>query len=63
MRVKISSVGVQRDQWRKWVHASPYKNKAIFACVSVDQALVSNEKDVKNLKLSDLHCRGEFPSL
>ena len=27
---------------------------AMFVCVSVDQTLISKEKDVKNLKLSDL---------
>ena len=36
---------------------SLYKSKAKFICVSVDQALISNEKNVKNLKLSDFLCR------
>ena len=50
----------------EWVHTPLYKNKAIFVCVSVYQALISNEKDVKNLKLSDLLSRRvffNFPSL
>ena len=41
----------------EWVNTPLYKSKAIFVCVSVDQALISNEKDVKNLKLSDFLCR------
>ena len=36
------------------VYAPLYKNKEIFVCISVDQALISNEKDVKNLELPDL---------
>ena len=46
-----------------WVHTSLYKNKTIFVCVSVDQALISNEKDVKNLKLSDFLYRRVFMTL
>ena len=41
----------------EWVHTSLYKN-IIFVCVSVDQALTSKEKDVKNLKCADLLSRG-----
>ena len=41
----------------EWIHKPLYKNKAIFVCVSVDEALISNEKDVKNLKLSELLSR------
>ena len=41
----------------EWVDTPLYKNKSIFVCVSVDQALKSNEKDVTNLKLSDLLSR------
>ena len=41
----------------EWVNTPLYKSKAIFVCVSVDQALTSNKKDVKNLKLSDFMCR------
>ena len=37
----------------EWVDTPLYKNKSIFVCVSVDQALISNEKDVTNLKSSD----------
>ena len=44
----------------EWVNKPLYKSKAIFVCVSVDQALISNDKDVKNL--SDFFA-GEFPSL
>ena len=36
------------------VYEPLYKKKEIFVCVSVDQALTSNEKDVKKLKLPDL---------
>ena len=41
----------------EWVDTPLYKSKAIFVCVSVEQPLISNEKDVKNLKLSDFLCR------
>ena len=41
----------------EWVNTPLYKSKAIFVCVSVDQALLSNVKDVKNLKLSYFLCR------
>ena len=41
----------------EWVNTPLHKSKTTFACVSVDQALISNEKDVKNLKLSDLSSR------
>ena len=41
----------------EWVHMPLYKSDAILVFVSVDQALISNEKDVKNLKLSDLSSR------
>ena len=41
----------------EWVNTPLYKSKAIFVCVSVDQALIPNEKDVKNLKLFDFLCR------
>ena len=41
----------------EWVNTPLYKSKAIFVYISVDQALISNEKDVKNLKLSDFLCR------
>ena len=41
----------------EWVHTPLYKNEEIFVCGSVDQALISNEKYVKNLKLSDLLSR------
>ena len=37
-------------------NTSLYKSKAKFLCVSVDQALISNENNVKNLKLSDFLC-------
>ena len=37
----------------EWDNTPLYKSKAIFVCVSVDQALISNEKDVKNLRLFD----------
>ena len=34
----------------KWVNTPLYENKdkVIFVCVSVDQALISNENDAKN---------------
>ena len=38
----------------EWVHTPLYKNKAICVCVSVNHAVISKEKGVKNLKLSDL---------
>ena len=41
----------------EWVNTPPYQSKEIFVYVSVDQALISNKKDVKNLKLSDFECR------
>ena len=41
----------------EWVNTPLYKSKAIFFCVSVDQALIFKEKDVKNLELSDFLCR------
>ena len=60
----IKKWGFRYFQWvykntnsAEWVIAPLYESKAIFACVSVDQALISNEKDVKNLKLSDLLSR------
>ena len=40
----------------EWVNKSLYKTKTIFVCVSVDQVLISNEKDIKNVKLSDFLC-------
>ena len=46
----------------EWVNTPLYESKATFVSVSVDQALISNEKDVKSLKLSDF-CVAEFPSL
>ena len=41
------SVGVLRDQWRRMGSYATDKNEAIFVCVSVDQAVISNEQDVK----------------
>ena len=35
----------------EWVPTPLYKNKAIFVCVFIDQALITNEKDVKNFDL------------
>ena len=40
-----------------WVNTPLYKNKVIFVCVSVDQVLASNEKNVRNYKLRDLLLR------
>ena len=41
----------------EWVNTPLYKRKAIFVCLSIDQTLISNKKDVKNLKLTDFLCR------
>ena len=41
----------------EWDYTPLYKNEAIFVCVSVDQTLISNRKDVKNLKLPNLLSR------
>ena len=39
---------------RKPMENTPlYKTKAIFVCVSVNRTLISNKKDLKDLKLSD----------
>ena len=37
----------------EWVNTPLHKSKAIFACVSDDEALISNEREVRNLKLTD----------
>ena len=37
-----------------WIIFGIFAINVIFVCVSVDQALISNKKGVKNLKLSDL---------
>ena len=37
----------------EWVNTPLHKSKAIFACVSDDEVLISNERDVRNLKLTD----------
>ena len=44
----------------EWVNTQLYKSKTTFVCVSVDQALISNEKNIKNLKLSDFLCKERF---
>ena len=44
----------------EWVNTALYKSKAIFVCISVDQTLISNEKEVKSLKLSDFLCKERF---
>ena len=38
----------------EWGHTPLYKNESIFVCVSVNQALTSNEKDIKNLRLQNV---------
>ena len=40
-----------------WVNTPLYKNKVIFVCVSVDQVLASNEKNVRNYQLCNLMWR------
>ena len=47
----------KENKGAEWVNTPLYKSKAIFVYVSVGQTLISNEKDVKNLKLSDFFCR------
>ena len=37
----------------EWVNTPLHKCKAIFVCVSHDQASISNERDVRNLKLTN----------
>ena len=41
----------------EWINTPLYKSKAIFACVSVDQALTFNKNNVKNFKLPYFLCR------